>query len=173
MYKGTAYTIEIMANCYICKRQCYPSLIYSVNTGGEQVLDTLTTLQAPPPTMHAEVWNLHHRHSTTVRDGIQNKNPENHTAWFPGNCIVLHDISIWYIRRAELNIWYRKLCLQLQRSYVSCSSWPGLQTLQQGFWPTPPYTPSLDPSGFGAVAGQYGLSAPSKDFLLGSGLETG
>lgn len=31
MYKWTAYTIEIMANCYICKRQCYPSLIYSVN----------------------------------------------------------------------------------------------------------------------------------------------
>jgi len=26
---------------------------------------------------------------------------------------------------------------------------------------------------FGAVAGQYGLSAPSKDFLLGAGLETG
>uniref|UniRef100_A0A6Q2YZG2 Beta-1,4-galactosyltransferase n=1 Tax=Esox lucius TaxID=8010 RepID=A0A6Q2YZG2_ESOLU len=43
----------------------------------------------------------------------------------------------------------------------------------QGFWPTPPYRPSPDPSGFGAVAGQYGLSAPSKDFLLGSGLETG
>jgi hypothetical protein len=30
---------------------------------------------------------------------------------------------------------------------------------------------SRDSSGFGAVAGQYGLSAPSKDFLLGSGLE--
>lgn len=28
-------------------------------------------------------------------------------------------------------------------------------------------------SGFGAVAGQHRLSAPSKDFLLGSGLETG
>uniref|UniRef100_A0A8C7F2E3 Adrenoceptor beta 3b n=1 Tax=Oncorhynchus kisutch TaxID=8019 RepID=A0A8C7F2E3_ONCKI len=43
----------------------------------------------------------------------------------------------------------------------------------RGFWPTPPYRPSPDPSGFGAVAGQYGLSATSKDFLLGSGLETG
>uniref|UniRef100_A0AAY5L9L2 RING-type domain-containing protein n=1 Tax=Esox lucius TaxID=8010 RepID=A0AAY5L9L2_ESOLU len=43
----------------------------------------------------------------------------------------------------------------------------------QGFWPTPPYRPSPDPSGFGAVAEQYELSAPSKDFLLGSGLETG
>uniref|UniRef100_A0A8C8FRU8 Leucine-rich repeat-containing protein 6 n=1 Tax=Oncorhynchus tshawytscha TaxID=74940 RepID=A0A8C8FRU8_ONCTS len=33
--------------------------------------------------------------------------------------------------------------------------------------------PSPDPSGFGAVAGQNKPSAPSKDFLLGSGLETG
>uniref|UniRef100_A0A674B9C9 Cholinergic receptor nicotinic alpha 2 subunit n=1 Tax=Salmo trutta TaxID=8032 RepID=A0A674B9C9_SALTR len=29
-----------------------------------------------------------------------------------------------------------------------------------GFWPTPPYRPSPDPSGFGAVAGHYGLSLP-------------
>ena len=64
----------------------------------------------------------------------------------------------------ELNIWYRHLCLQLQRSYISCSSWQGLHTLQQGFWPTPPYRPSPDPSGFRAVAGQYRLSAPSKIF---------
>ena len=60
-------------------------------------------------------------------------------------------------KKAELNIWYRNLCLQLQRSYVSCSSWPGLHKLQQGFWPPPPYSPSPDPSGFGTVAGQYGL----------------
>jgi len=32
---------------------------------------------------------------------------------------------------------------------------------------------SPDPSGVGAVAGQYGLSAPSKDFQLGSGMESG
>jgi len=81
--------------------------------------------------------------------------------------------SIWYIRKADLNIWYRNLCLQWWRSYIFCSSWLGLHTLQQGFWPTPPYRPSPDPSGFGAVTGQYRLSALSKDFLLGSGLETG
>ncbi len=76
-------------------------------------------------------------------------------------------ISIWYTadfsnRKIELNIWYIKLCLQLQRSDISCSSWPGLHTLQQGFWPTPPYrsTPTR-------------VSVPSIDFLLGSGLETG
>ncbi len=50
--------------------------------------------------------------------------------------ILLHEISIWYNRKIELNIWYRKLCLPLQRPDVSCSSWPGLHTLQQGFWPT-------------------------------------
>jgi len=36
--------------------------------------------------------------------------------------------------KADLNIWYRKLCLELQSLYVHCSSWPGLHTLQQGFW---------------------------------------
>ncbi len=43
--------------------------------------------------------------------------------------ILLHEISIWYNRKIELNIWYRNLCLQLQRSDVSCSSGPGLHTL--------------------------------------------
>ncbi len=85
----------------------------------------------------------------------------------------MHEISISYNRKIELNIWYRKLCLQLQRSDISCSSWPGLRTLYQGFWPTPPYRSSPDLSGFGAVAGQHGVSDPSIDFLLGSGLETG
>ncbi len=87
--------------------------------------------------------------------------------------ILLHETSIWYNRKIELNIWYRKLCLQLQRSDISCSSWPGFHTLQEGFWPTPPYRSSLDISGLGAVSGQHGASAPSKDFWLGSGLETG
>ncbi len=62
---------------------------------------------------------------------------------------------------------------KLQRSDVSCSSWPGLHTLQQGFWPTPPYRSSSDLSGFGAVAGQHGVSASSIDYLLGSGHWTG
>ncbi len=31
----------------------------------------------------------------------------------------MHEISIWYNRKIELNIWYRNLCLQLQRSDVS------------------------------------------------------
>ncbi len=51
----------------------------------------------------------------------------------------MHEICIWYNSKIELNIWYRNLCLKLQRSDVSCSSWPVLHTLQQGFWPTPPY----------------------------------
>ncbi len=85
----------------------------------------------------------------------------------------MHEISIWYNRKIELNIWYRNLCLQLQRSDVSCSSWPGLHTLQQGFWPTTPYWSSPAFSGFEAVAGQHRILAASIDFLLGSGLETG
>ncbi len=39
--------------------------------------------------------------------------------------ILLHEISIWYNRKIEHNIWFRNLCLWLQRSEVSCSSWPG------------------------------------------------
>ncbi len=56
---------------------------------------------------------------------------------------------------------------------MSCSSGPGLHTLQQGSWPTPPYRTSPNLSDFGAVAGQHRVSAPSIDFLLCSGLETG
>ncbi len=33
----------------------------------------------------------------------------------------MHEISIWYNRKIELNIWYRNLCLQLQKSVLlSC-----------------------------------------------------
>ncbi len=45
----------------------------------------------------------------------------------------MHEIRIWYNRKIELNIWYRNLCLQLQRSDVSCSSWPGLHTLHKTY----------------------------------------
>lgn len=48
-----------------------------------------------------------------------------------------------------------------------------LQTLQQGFWPTPPYRSSLILSGFRAAAEQNRVSALSKDSLLDLGLETG
>ncbi len=47
--------------------------------------------------------------------------------------ILLHEISIWYNRKIELNIWYRNLCLQLQRSDVSCSSWPGCTHCSRDF----------------------------------------
>ncbi len=71
--------------------------------------------------------NFHHRYTSTVRDRI----------WKKMYCMK------YVFDKIELNIWYRNLCLQLQRSDVSCSSWAGLHTLQQGFWPTPPYRSSF------------------------------
>ena len=45
---------------------------------GEQVFDTLPMLQVFLLTKHVEVCNLYHMYTSTVRDGIYNKNPENH-----------------------------------------------------------------------------------------------
>ena len=45
---------------------------------GEQVFDTLPILQVFPLTKHVEVCNFYHRYTSTVKDGIENKNPENH-----------------------------------------------------------------------------------------------
>ncbi len=55
----------------------------------------------------------------------------------------MHEISILCNRKIELNIFYRNLCLLLQRSDVSCSSWPGLHSLQQGFWSTQVFSRSF------------------------------
>ncbi|MEQ2289992.1 hypothetical protein AMECASPLE_038792 [Ameca splendens] len=69
--------------------------------------------------------------------------------------------------KPEKNIWYRNLCLQLQILDFPCSSRWGLHTLQQGFCTAPPYKASPDPSGFEAVAGQYGLMFPPPCFIVG------
>ncbi len=49
----------------------------------------------------------------------------------------------------------------------------GFYTLLLVFWPIPPCRSPLEQWCFGAVAGQHGLSTPSKDFLWGWDLETG
>ncbi len=58
---------------------------------------------------------------------------------------------------------------QWQRSNVFCKSSQGFHTLLLVFWPIPPCRSPLDQWCFGAVAGQHGLSTPSKDFLWGWG----
>ncbi len=71
----------------------------------------------------------------------------------------MHEICIWCKIKLELNIWYKNLCLQLQRSGVSCSSWPGLHTLQQGFG-------TLLHTGLLQIFRVLGLSLGNTDFQL-------
>ncbi len=82
-------------------------------------------------------------------------------------------ISIWSITKFHLNTLLYTLCWQWQRSNVFCKSSQGFHTLLLVFWPIPPCRSPLEQWCFGAVAGQHGLSTPSKDFLWGWDLETG
>ena len=81
--------------------------------------------------------------------------------------------SIWSITKVYLNTLLYTLCWQWQRSNIFCKSSQGFHTLLLVFWPIPPCRSPLEQWCFGAVAGQHGLSTPSKDFLWGWDLETG
>ncbi len=72
-----------------------------------------------------------------------------------------------------LNTLLYTLCWQWQRLNVFCKSSQGFHTLLLVFWPIPPCRFPLEQWCFGAVAGQHGLSTPSKGFLWGWDLETG
>jgi hypothetical protein len=45
----------------------------------------LLILQVFLLTKHVEVCTFYHRYTSTVRDGILNKNPENHFVWLLSN----------------------------------------------------------------------------------------
>ena len=82
-------------------------------------------------------------------------------------CILLHDISIWYIRKAELNIWYRNLCLQLQRSYVSRDTWPHPSFPQYGAVVLSPLQKSIPKEWcFHLHASRLGWCCPLEPLLL-------
>ncbi len=88
-------------------------------------------------------------------------------------CYLWWKISIWSITKFHLNTLLYTLCWQWQRSNVFCKSSQGFHTLLLVFWPIPPCRSPLEQWCFEAVAGQHGLSTPSKDFLWGWDLETG
>ncbi len=88
-------------------------------------------------------------------------------------CKLWWKISIWSITKFHLNTLLYTLCWQWQKSNVFCKSSQGFHTLLLVFWPIPPCRSPLEQWCFGAVAGQHGLSTPSKDFLWGWDLETG
>ncbi len=122
-----------------------------------------------------EACNFHHRYTSTMRDKIRKKKSrKSHCRIFKEFiCKLWWKISIWSITKFNLNTLLYTLCWQWQRSNVFCKSSQGFHTLLLVFWPIPPCRSPLEQWCFGAVAGQHGLSTPSKDFLWGWDLETG
>ncbi len=122
-----------------------------------------------------EACNFHHRYTSTMRDKIKiKKSRKSHCRIFKEFiCKLWRKISIWSITKFHLNTLLYTLCWQWQRSNVFCKSSQGFHTLLLVFWPIPPCRSPLEQWCFGAVAGQHGLSTPSKDFLWGWDLETG
>ncbi len=113
--------------------------------------------------------------TSTRRDKIRKKKSrKSHCRIFKEIiCKLWWKISIWSITKFHLNTLLYTLCWQWQRSNVFCKSSQGFHTLLLVFWPIPPCRSPLEQWCFGAVAGQHGLSTPSKDFLWGWDLETG
>ncbi len=142
---------------------------------GKKVFSQPPIVQVLPLKKMREACNFHHMYTSTMRDKIRKKNPENHIVGFFKEfiCKLWWKISIWSITKFHLNTLLYTLCWQWQRSNVFCKSSQGFHTLLLVFWPIPPCRSPLEQWCFGAVAGQHGLSTPSKDFLWGWDLETG
>ena len=89
------------------------------------------------------------------------------------NLILGTETFVYNYRGQTFPVVLGQVCAHCSRDFGPL--WPTLGHLGHfgPFWPTPPYRSFPDLSDFRAVAGQHKVSAPSKDFLLGSGLETG
>uniref|UniRef100_A0A8C4R0S2 G-protein coupled receptors family 1 profile domain-containing protein n=1 Tax=Eptatretus burgeri TaxID=7764 RepID=A0A8C4R0S2_EPTBU len=78
--------IVLFSHLIHLKTNSTKSIYYTLQTNNsqsyiqweEQVFDTLPILQVFPLTKHVEVCNFYHRYTSTVKDGIENKKPENH-----------------------------------------------------------------------------------------------
>ncbi len=141
---------------------------------GKKVFSQPPIVQVLPLKKMREACNFHHRYTSTMRDKIRKKSRKSHCRIFKEFiCKLWWKISIWSITKFNLNTLLYTLCWQWQRSNVFCKSSQGLHTLLLVFWPIPPCRSPLEQWCFGAVAGQHGLSTPSKDFLWGWDLETG
>ncbi len=142
---------------------------------GKKVFSQPPIVQVLPLKKMREACNFHHRYTSTMRDKIRKiKSRKSHCRIFKEFiCKLWWKISIWSITKFHLNTLLYTLCWQWQRSNVFCKSSQGFHTLLLVFWPIPPCRSPLEQWCFGAVAGQHGLSTPSKDFLWGWDLETG
>ncbi len=147
----------------------------SVIQWGKKVFSQPPIVQVLPLKKMREACNFHHRYTSTMRDKIRKKKSrQSHCRIFKEFiCKLWWKISIWSITKLNLNTLLYTLCWRWQRSNVFCKSSQGFHTLLLVFWPIPPCRSPLEQWCFGAVAGQHGLSTPSKDFLWGWDLETG
>ncbi len=137
---------------------------------GKKVFSQPPIVQVLPLKKMREACNFHHRYTSTMRDKIR----KSHCRIFKEFiCKLWWKISIWSITKFHLNTLLYTLCWQWQRSNVFCKSSQGFHTLLLVCWPIPPCRSPLEQWCFGAVAGQHGLSTPSKYFLWGWDLETG
>ncbi len=159
--------------CYSLHLKCIIAEIYI--QWGKKVFSQPPIVQVLPLKKMREACNLHHRYTSTMRDKIRKKKSrKSHCRIFKQFiCKLWWKISIWSITKFHLNTLLYTLCWQWQRSNVFCKSSQGFHTLLLVFWPIPPCRSPLEQWCFGAVAGQHGLSTPSKDFLWGWDLETG
>ncbi len=141
---------------------------------GKKVFSQPPIVQVLPLKKMREACNCHHRYTSTMRQNKKQKSRKSHCRIFKEFiCKWWWKISIWSITKFHLNTLLYTLCWQWQRSNVFCKSSQGFHTLLLVFWPIPPCRSPLEQWCFGAVAGQHGLSTPSKDFLWGWDLETG
>ncbi len=142
---------------------------------GKKVFSQPPIVQVLPLKKMREACNFHHRYTSTMRDKIRKKKSrKSHCRIFKEFiCKLGWKISIWSITKFHLDTLLYTLRWQWQRSNVFCKSSQGFHTLLLVFWPIPPCRSPLEQWCFWAVAGQHGLSTPSKDFLWDWDLETG
>ncbi len=78
--------IIIFYNIYICLHVCICMCMYV--QWGKKVFSQLPIVQVLPLKKMREACNFHHRYTSTMRDKIRKKNPENHIVGFITNLLA-------------------------------------------------------------------------------------
>ncbi len=90
-------TLQKLQNANICLNLSQIIVInlklYFLLKWGQYVFDTLPIFQGFPLTKNGEICNCHRRHTSTVRQNLNKKNPENHSVWFINNELPFYCIK--------------------------------------------------------------------------------
>ncbi len=90
-------TLQKLQNANICLNLSQIIVInlklYFLLKWGKYVFDTLPIFQGFPLTKNGEICNFHRRHTSTVRQNLNLKNPENHSVWFINNELPFYCIK--------------------------------------------------------------------------------